>query len=167
MTTKRKQTLFDPERRANLTKRSRTNQFLSWSVFNRDLMQLEFFKRLLEEAADKSVPLLERLKFLAVFSSNIDEFFMVRVSGLKEMLEADELEPMPGELSPADQLGAIRERVLPMVEEHSRLLREEVIPGLKDAGVAILPYASLTKPEKKRLSDYFMKHVFLMLTPQA
>jgi len=94
-----KQTLFDPERHANLTKRSKGDQFLAWSVFNRDLMQLEFFRRLLEEAADTSVPLLERLKFLAVFSSNLDEFFMVRVSGLKEMLEADELEPMPGELA--------------------------------------------------------------------
>ena len=67
MTSKRKQTLFDPERKANLTKRASTDKFLAWSVFNRDLMQLEFFRRLLEEAADTSVPLLERLKFLAVF----------------------------------------------------------------------------------------------------
>lgn len=167
MTSQNNQPIFDPERKSPDGKNGKRHRFLSWSVFNRDLMQLEFFKRLLEEAADKSVPLLERLKFLAVFSSNIDEFFMVRVSGLKEMLEADELEPMPGELSPADQLRVIRERVLPMVDEHSRLLRDEVIPGLKDAGVLIVPYASLTKPEKKRLSEYFMKNVFLMLTPQA
>jgi polyphosphate kinase len=130
-------------------------------------MQIEFFRRLLEEAADKSVPLLERLKFLSVFSSNLDEFFMVRVSGLKEMLEADELEPMPGELSPEEQLRAIRERVLPLVEEHSRLLRDEVIPGLKDAGVVIARYSSLTKAEKKRMAEYFMKDVFLLLTPQS
>src|SRR6185436_12119690 len=113
MKTRGKQTLFDPERHTNLTKRSKTGRFLGWSVFNRDLMQLEFFRRLLEEAADKSVPLLERLKFLSVFSSNLDEFFMVRVSGLKEMLEADELEPMPGELSPAEQLKVTRERIVP------------------------------------------------------
>src|ERR1700752_2349849 len=148
-----KETLFDPERHATLKKRSKSNRFLAWSVFNRDLMQLEFFRRLLEEATDISVPLLERLKFLSVFSSNLDEFFMVRVSGLKEMLEADELEPMPGELSPAEQLKAIRERVVPMVEEHSRLLREEVLPGLKKAGVEIVAYSSLTKPEKRRLAD--------------
>ena len=61
--------------------------FLAWSVFNRDLSQLEFFKRVLEEATDESVPLLERLKFLAIFTSNMDEFFMVRVSGLMEMLD--------------------------------------------------------------------------------
>ncbi|HEY5839604.1 MAG TPA: polyphosphate kinase 1 [Pyrinomonadaceae bacterium] len=167
MTSKRKQTLFDPERKANLPKRSRTDQFLAWSVFNRDLMQLEFFRRLLEEAADNSVPLLERLKFLAVFSSNLDEFFMVRVSGLKEMLEADELEPMPGELTPIDQLRVIRERVVPMVKEHSRLLRDTVLPGLKEAGVEIVSYSSLNKTEKRGLAEYFKKNVFLMLTPQA
>src|SRR6185503_8244783 len=161
------QPIFDPERKSPDGKKGKRHRFLSWSVFNRDLMQLEFFKRLLEEAADKSVPLLERLKFLAVFSSNLDEFFMVRVSGLKEMLEADELEPMPGELSPAEQLKVTRERIVPMVEEHSRLLRDEVLPGLKEAGVEVVPYASLTKPEKRRLAEYFKKNVFLMLTPQA
>src|SRR6185295_14875953 len=166
MKASKNQPLFDPERKTIVGKKSK-GRFLAWSVFNRDLMQIEFFRRLLEEAADKSVPLLERLKFLSVFSSNLDEFFMVRVSGLKEMLEADELEPMPGELSPEEQLNAIRERVLPLVEEHSRLLRDEVIPGLKDAGVVIAPYGSLTKTEKKRLAEYFMKNVFLMLTPQA
>jgi len=166
MKASKKQPLFDPERKTTVGKKSK-GRFLAWSVFNRDLMQIEFFRRLLEEAADKSVPLLERLKFLSVFSSNLDEFFMVRVSGLKEMLEADELEPMPGELSPEEQLRAIRERVLPLVEEHSRLLRDEVIPGLKDAGVVIARYSSLTKAEKKRMAEYFMKDVFLLLTPQS
>jgi len=166
MKASKNQPLFDPERKTTIGKKSK-GRFLAWSVFNRDLMQIEFFRRLLEEAADKSVPLLERLKFLSVFSSNLDEFFMVRVSGLKEMLEADELEPMPGELSPEEQLNAIRERVLPLVEEHSRLLRDEVIPGLKDAGVVIAPYSSLKKAEKKRMAEYFMKDVFLLLTPQS
>jgi polyphosphate kinase len=134
---------------------------------NRELSQLAFNVRVLKQAKDASLPLLERLKFLSVFASNLDEFFMVRVSGLKEMLEADELEPMPGELSPEEQLKAIRERVLPLVEEHSRLLRDEVIPGLKSAGVVIAPYSSLTKGEKKRMAEYFMKNVFLLLTPQS
>jgi polyphosphate kinase len=82
--------------------------FLAWSVFNRDLSQLEFFRRVLAEALDSSVPLLERLKFLSVFASNLDEFFMVRVSGLKEMLAIEEFGPMPGELTPAEQLIIIR-----------------------------------------------------------
>ena len=88
--------------------------FLAWSVFNRDLGQLEFFRRVLEEATDESLPLLERLKFLAVFNSNLDEFFMVRVSGLKEMLDIKDFPPMPGELTPIEQLKVIRERVLPL-----------------------------------------------------
>src|ERR1041385_6473976 len=166
MSAQKHQPLYDPERKTTVGKKSK-GRFLAWSVFNRDLMQIEFFRRLLEEAADKSVPLLERLKFLSVFSSNLDEFFMVRVSGLKEMLEADELEPFPGELSPEEQLKAIRERVLPLVEEHSRLLRDEVLPGLKEAGVVIAAYSSLTKTEKRRMAEYFMKNVFLMLTPQS
>ena len=166
MTAQNNQPLFDPERKTTVGKKSK-GQFLAWSVFNRDLMQIEFFRRLLEEAADKSIPLLERLKFLSVFSSNLDEFFMVRVSGLKEMLEADELEPNPGELTPDEQLKVIRERTEPLVEEHSRLLRDEVIPGLKAAGVVIAPYSSLTKTEKKRMAEYFMKNVFLLLTPQS
>ncbi len=166
MTAQKNQRLFDPERKTTVGKKSK-GRFLAWSVFNRDLMQIEFFRRLLEEAADKSVPLLERLKFLSVFSSNLDEFFMVRVSGLKEMLEADELEPMPGELTPEEQLKVIRERVEPLIEEHSRLLRDEIIAGLKEAGVVIAPHSSLTKTEKKRLAEYFMKNVFLLLTPQS
>jgi len=148
-------------------KKRKRDRFLSWSVFNRDLMQLEFFRRLLEEAADPSVPLLERLKFLSVFSSNLDEFFMVRVSGLKEMLDVDEIKPMPGELTPTEQLKAIRERVLPMVEEHTRLLRDEILPGLQKAGVVIVRYDSLSQKEQRRLADYFKRNVFLMLTPQA
>ena len=148
-------------------KKQKRSRFLAWSVFNRDLSQLEFFRRLLEEATDKSVPLLERLKFLSVFADNLDEFFMVRVSGLKEMLEIEDLGPMPGELNPVEQLKIIRERVLPLVEEHTRCLREEVLPGLKEAGVIIAPHDSLSKSEKRRLAEYFRKNVFLILTPQA
>src|SRR6185503_15656195 len=142
-------------------------RFLSWSVLNRDLCQLEFFRRVLEEATDKSNPVLERLKFLSVFSSNLDEFFMVRVSGLKEMLSIDDIGPMPGELTPVEQLDVIRKRVLPLVEEHSRCLRDEVIPELESHGVVIARYVSLSKDEKRSLAEYFKKNIFLVLTPQA
>src|SRR5215203_5953020 len=97
--------------------KSKPKRFFAWSVLNRDLCQLEFFRRVLEEATDKSTPLLEKLKFLAVFSSNLDEFFMVRVSGIKEMLDIEDIRPMPGELTPVEQLAVIRERVLTLVEE--------------------------------------------------
>lgn len=141
--------------------------FLAWSVFNRDLSQLEFFKRVLEEATDESVPLLERLKFLAVFTSNLDEFFMVRVSGLKEMLDIRDLQPMPGELEPAKQLKMIRERVLPMVNEQVKCLRNSVLPRLAKHGIEIVDYDSLPERDKKVLNHYFMKNVFRVLTPLA
>ncbi|HYY55908.1 MAG TPA: hypothetical protein VE842_01185, partial [Pyrinomonadaceae bacterium] len=96
-----------------------TSRLLAWCVFNRDLSQLEFFRRVLEEALDETEPLLERLKFLTIFSSNLDEFFMVRVSGLKELL-GQEIELIPGEAAPAEQLEVIRERVLPMLEQQMR-----------------------------------------------
>jgi len=146
---------------------SEDEHFLAWSVFNRDLSQLEFFKRVLEEATDESVPLLERLKFLAIFTSNLDEFFMVRVSGLKEMLDIKDLQPVPGELTPAEQLKVIRERVLPMVAEQVKCLQNSVLPELAKQGVEILEYDSLSAREKKLLNQYFMKNVFRVLTPLA
>jgi polyphosphate kinase len=147
--------------------RKKPNRFLAWSVLNRDLCQLEFFRRVLEEATDKATPVLERLKFLSVFSSNLDEFFMVRVSGIKEMLPIEDIGPIPGELTPVEQLAVIRERVLPLVEEQTRCLRDDVLPQLADNGVVIAPYKLLSKDEKRSLAQYFMKNIFLVLTPQA
>lgn len=146
---------------------SKGKHFLAWSVFNRDLGQLEFFRRVLEEATDESLPLLERLKFLAVFNSNLDEFFMVRVSGLKEMLDIKDFPPMPGELTPIEQLKVIRERVLPLVETQVACLRDQVLPELGLRGVEIVGYESLSDKEKKGLTHYFLKNVFRVLTPLA
>ncbi|HKP46782.1 MAG TPA: polyphosphate kinase 1 [Pyrinomonadaceae bacterium] len=152
---------------SRLEQTSETEPFLAWSVFNRDLSQLEFFKRVLEEATDESVPLLERLKFLAVFNSNLDEFFMVRVSGLKEMLDIGDLQPMPGELEPTQQLKLIRERVLPMVQRQVSCLRESILPALAKHGIEIVEYDSLSEREQKQLNNYFMRNVFRVLTPLA
>jgi polyphosphate kinase len=146
---------------------SKPKRFFAWSVLNRDLCQLEFFRRVLEEATDKTTPILEKLKFLSVFSSNLDEFFMVRVSGIKEMLDIEDIGPMPGELTPPEQLSVIRHRVLTLVEEQTRCLRDEVIPELESNGIVIAPYASLSDDEKRSLAEYFKKNIFLVLTPQA
>jgi polyphosphate kinase len=143
------------------------NTSFPWPVFNRDLSQLEFYKRVLEEASDESVPLLERLKFLAVFASNLDEFFMVRVSGLKEMLDVKDFEPLAGELDPVEQLKVIRERMLPMVADQVKCLQESVLPGLASRGVEIVSYRSLSPRDQKLLNHYFMKNVFRVLTPLA
>src|ERR1051325_5921821 len=146
---------------------SKPKRFLAWSVLNRDLCQLEFFRRVLEEATEKSTPVFEKLKFLSVFSSNLDEFFMVRVSGIKEMLPIEDLGPIPGELTPVEQLDVIRKEVLTLVDEHTRCLRDEVLPELESQGVVIARYASLSEAEKQSLAQYFMKNIFLVLTPQA
>ena len=136
-------------------------------LINRELSLLEFFRRVLEEALDETQPLLERLKFLAIFSSNLDEFFMIRVSALKEQLFGEVTELSPDGRTPEEQLGACREQLLPMIEEQMRCLREEVLPELRERGIVVASYASLTEAERRELSDYFMKHVFPVLTPQG
>ena len=102
-------------------------RFLAWSVLNRDLCQLEFFRRVLEEATDKTTAALEKLKFLAVFSSNLDEFFMVRVSGIKEMLDIEEIGPIPGELTPDELDTALAALPLPPVEQDGDIIDEMVL----------------------------------------
>jgi polyphosphate kinase len=134
--------------------------------FNRELSLLAFHARVLEEALDDRNPLLERLKFLSIFSSNLDEFFMIRVSGLKEELQDAHLISVDG-LTPAEQLAKTRERILVLIEEQARCLQEEILPQLKDAGVSLVPYNSLSHHEKESLKEYFMEKVFPVLTPLA
>ena len=136
-------------------------------LFNRELSLLEFFRRVLEEARDPRHPLLERLKFLSIFTSNLDEFFMIRVSGLKEELEQDVIKPSTDGMAPEDQLRKIREYVAEMSAEQARCLREDVLPELKQHGVEIAPYASLDEAERARLDEYFEENVFPVLTPQG
>jgi len=139
----------------------------SQMYFNRELSLLEFHARVLEEALDDRNPLLERLKFLAIFSSNLDEFFMIRVSGLKEELEYEVNVVSADGLTPAEQLSKARVRILALVKEQARCLREEIIPQLKDAGLSVIPYESLSRHEKESLNDYFTEKVFPILTPLA
>lgn len=134
--------------------------------FNRELSLLEFHARVLEEALDDRNPLLERLKFLSIFSSNLDEFFMIRVSGLKEELEDTNVVSADG-LTPQQQLAKTRERVLVLIKEQARCLHEEILPQLKDAGLSLISYESLSRHEKESLKDYFMEKVYPILTPLA
>lgn len=136
-------------------------------LFNRELNQLEFHRRVLEEALDETEPLLERLKFLAIFSSNLDELFMIRISGLKEALEENVAETSPDGMTTSEQLAAIKERLVPMIAEQMRCWREEVLPKLKEKGVEIAAYESLSHEERKALDEYYDENVFPVLTPQA
>src|SRR6266513_4050349 len=134
---------------------------------NRELSLLEFHGRVLEEALDSSNPLLERLKFLSIFASNIDEFFMIRVSGLKEEVEQEIEELSPDGMTPAEQLAEIRRRLLPLINDQMRCLNEEILPQLKEAGLELANYESLSRHEKEALKDYYLEKVFPILTPLA
>lgn len=135
--------------------------------FNRELSWLEFNRRVLDQALDDSLPLLERLKFLSIFSTNLDEFFMIRVSGLKEQVEEGIRELAPDGLSPAGQLQEIYKRLRPMLKKQAACLHDSVMPGLAKAGITIEPYKKLAASEKKRLDKYFRDNLFPILTPQS
>ncbi len=135
---------------------------------NRELSWLEFNGRVLEEARDASVPLVERLKFLTIVSSNLDEFFMVRVAGLKQQLSGNVAETPPDGLTAAEQLAAISQRAHAMVAEQYRIWREAVAPGLANiAGVRLLRPASLTAEQRVRILATFSREVWPVLTPLA
>jgi len=135
--------------------------------FNRELSQIEFYRRVLEEAQDASQPPLERLKFLAIFAENLDEFFMIRVSGLQETLAENVTELSPDRMTAADQLREIRARLVPLFDEHARCLREEVLPQLEAQGIQIVPYNTLSLPERQVAREFFKRKVYPILTPQA
>jgi len=136
-------------------------------LINRELSWLEFNRRVLEEGLDRRHPLLERLKFLSIFSSNLDEFFMVRVSGLQEALDAGVTELSPDGMTAADQLKEIRTRLQPILETQTRCVNQDVIPALAEHEIKIHPYEELSRREKKVANDYFLNNVFPILTPQA
>lgn len=135
--------------------------------FNRELSWLEFNRRVLNEALDKSNPLLERLKFLSIFSTNLDEFFMIRISGLKEQIAENVVKTSPDGLTAGEQLREIRRKLAPMLATQMRCLNEEILPALAAEGIRICPYDELKEQEKKQLDSYFHKQVFPVLTPQA
>jgi polyphosphate kinase len=136
-------------------------------LFNREVSWLEFNRRVLEEALDRSQPLLERLKFLSIFSTNLDEFFMIRVSGLKEQVDEGITDLSPDGLTAAAQLKQISERLRPLVEVQVKCLKDDILPELAAEGIVLTPYRTLSDKERRGLSTYFMENVFPVLTPQA
>jgi polyphosphate kinase len=134
---------------------------------NRELSWLEFNQRVLDEAGDGAVPLLERLKFLAIVSSNLDEFFMIRVAGLKQQLAGELDEPAADGLTVIEQLAAISFRVHRMVADQYTLFREQVRPKLEAAGLTIVPPEQWSPEEDRLLHEQFLREVFPVLTPLA
>src|SRR5437867_2735914 len=125
-------------------------------LLNRELSLIEFFRQVLDEAHDDRNPLLERLRFLTIFSSIVDEFFMVRVSALKEEVEGGWIQPSPDGMTAAEQLEEIRNRLQQMVVEQMRCLKEEILPELQREGILVAAYQSLSKEERDKADDYFV-----------
>ncbi|MFD4671742.1 RNA degradosome polyphosphate kinase [Lentzea sp. NPDC058450] len=135
--------------------------------FNRELSWLDFNARVLALAEDSSQPLLERAKFLAIFASNLDEFYMVRVAGLKRRAETGLTVRSADGLTPLEQLVAISKRSQELVEQHARAFLDHIRPGLEEHRISIVAWGDLTDYDRLRLSNYFSEQVFPVLTPLA
>ncbi len=134
---------------------------------NRELSWLEFNRRVLQEALDKSNPLLERVKFLSIFSSNLDEFFMIRVSGLRGQLQAGVVSAPPDGMTPGEQLTAIYNILRPMLDQVAHCWAQDISPLLEEAGIRILNYDQLKNKQRKLLRRHFQREIFPALTPLA
>src|SRR4051794_13715174 len=137
------------------------------AYLNPHLSLLAFQRRVLEEAKDETCPLLERVKFLSILGSNMDEFFMVRVAGLWQQIETRTTEISLDGRSPSEQLELIRHEVTSLVKDIYKLWREEIVPGLQEAGIQILPLEQLNAQQKTAVDDYFRRIVYPVLTPLA
>ena len=134
---------------------------------NRELSTLGFFHRILEEAMDESNPILERVKFLAFVGSNLDEFYMVRVAGLKKQVDAGVVDLPPDGLSPAEQLAEIRKITGSLMTEAALYFTKTLMPALKEAGIHLLDYQELNKHQRESVEAYYKDVIFPVLTPLA
>lgn len=133
--------------------------------FNRELSWLEFNYRVLHEALDQRTPLLEKLKFLAIFSSNLDEYFMVRVSGLKEQISAEVMQLSMDGKNAEEQLTAIHTKLLPMIHKQHEYFEKTVRPLLAENDIHILGYIDLNQEQRNYINKYFYDQIFPVLTP--
>jgi polyphosphate kinase len=134
---------------------------------NRELSWIEFNRRVLEDAADPRHPVLERVKFLSIYNSNLDEFFMIRLSGLKEQLQSGVTEAAPDGLTVSEQLLEIRKALEPLAIEQRALFTHQISPALAEQGVRITELAALRSAEQAALKEYFEREIFPVLTPLA
>lgn len=134
---------------------------------NRELSLLEFQRRVLEEARDEENPLLERLKFLAILGSNMDEFYMVRVSGIRKQVESNVLKLSEDGLTPREELAVIRKTAQDLMQDAQQCFQRKLLPKLDKEGIHILDYPKLSASQKERADKYFKDVIYPVLTPLA
>ncbi|MEP6781315.1 MAG: RNA degradosome polyphosphate kinase, partial [Gemmatimonadaceae bacterium] len=134
---------------------------------NRELSWLSFNSRVLSEATDPRVPLLERLKFLSIFSTNLDEFYMVRLAGLRRRIAAGAPQFSSEAQTPAEQFDQICSRVNELLAIRRKTLREQVLPALAGHGIGFVSMSDLSKEELAKVDEFFESQVFPVLTPLA
>lgn len=150
------------------TKKNKQNETPDSELFiSRELSWLDFNSRVLDEAFCPANPLLERLKFIAIFSSNLDEFFMVRIAGLRQLVKMEQNLPDPAGNRPADQLTAARRKIERLVKRQYSCLHDEILPGLERHGVRLCRPADLSSTQRAELTGYFTTQVLPVLTPLA
>ncbi len=133
--------------------------------FNREISWVDFNERVLHEALDERTPLLERLKFIAIFSSNLDEFFMKRIGRLNSQLSAGITKLTPDGLSPHEQLDILRDRIAEQVDRQRECLLHDILPKLSEHGIKILPFDQLTSQQKRKVNADYKKSIFPILIP--
>ena len=134
---------------------------------NRELSWLDFNHRVLEEVVENDKPLLERVRFAAIFADNLDGWFMIRLAGLKRKLAAGVTDPGPDGRTPTAQFALIRRMVQRLLDEHSAIVRDDLLPTLRSAGIEIVRHTDLKRSEKAHLARTFEDDIFPILTPQA
>jgi polyphosphate kinase len=134
---------------------------------NRELSWIEFNRRVFEEAKDSRHPLLERVKFVSIFETNLDEFIMIRQAGLKDQMESRKSLRSPDGRTPEQQLTAVRQRLAPLIQEVRQYWRDELLPLLAEQHIYILDYEQLDKEQRKEVCSYFENEIFPVLTPLA
>jgi len=137
------------------------------NFLNRELSWLEFNRRVLEEAQDPSQPLMERVKFLSIFASNLDEFFEIRVAGIKQQIESGTADTGPDDINPLELFNTIQKKVHELIRTQYALWNDEISPQLAQHNIRIHEISSLTGADAEWARDYFQKEVFPVLTPLA
>ncbi len=137
------------------------------NFFNRDLSWVEFNRRVMEEAFNPELPLLEKVKFISIFFSNLDEFYMIRVSGLKEQIAANILEPTIDGLTPSVQIQKIEKALRPMLKQLDDYWNNEIVPELREHKIFVQKIGEFSQEERNKLREYFKREIYPILTPLA